>query len=111
MKIWNYTFVIRDTVMVRQVQALAKFAKQREEGTIDDIDMAVKTICSMLVSIEGGIVSEDWILDNLDAGQLGELSQAVMEKVNEFVKKNQTLSTNTKLSSDADTATSPKSGV
>jgi len=59
--------VIRDTVMVRQVQSLAKFAKQREEGTIDDIDMAVKTICSMLVSIEGGIVSEDWILDNLDA--------------------------------------------
>jgi len=82
--------------MVRQVQSLAKFAKLREEGAIDDIDMAVKTICSMLVSIEGGEVSEDWILDNLDPTQLGTLSEAVMEKVNEFVKKNNTLNTNTK---------------
>lgn len=96
MQIWTNTFEIRESVKVRQAQEMAKISKLYEEKLIDDIDMAVKTIVIMLTSINGWEVTEDWIKDNLDPSELWELSTIVMEKVNEFVKKNQNLSTNTK---------------
>jgi len=96
MKIWTNSFEIRESVKVRQAQEMAKISKLYEEKLIDDIDMAVKTVAIMLLSINGWEVSEDWIKDNLDPSELWELSSIVMEKVNEFVKKNQNLSMNTK---------------
>lgn len=32
--------------------------------------MAVKTICVMVIAINGNPPSEDWLKDNLDPGQL-----------------------------------------
>lgn len=110
MQIWNHTFEIRETVMVRQAQVMAKLSKQYEAWEIDDIDMAVKTICVMVIAINGNPPSEDWLKDNLDPGQLWELSNSVMEVVNEFVKKNKNLNTNTKPIWTDDDEVSLKSG-
>lgn len=96
MKLWTHIYEIRESVKVRQAQSMASLSKLYEKKEIDDIDMAVKTICIMLVSIDWVEPSEDWIKDNLDPTELGELSTLVMDKVNEFVKKNQNLSTSTK---------------
>lgn len=103
-------YEIRESVKVRQAQEMAKLSKLYEEKQIDDIDMAVKTICIMVISINDTPVNEDWIKDNLDPTELGEISNAVMEKVNEFVKKNQNSNTSTKPSSTEVADSSVKNG-
>lgn len=103
-------YEIRESVKVRQAQEMAKLSKLYEEKQIDDIDMAVKTICIMVISINDTPVNEDWIKDNLDPTELGDISNAVMEKVNEFVKKNQNSNMSTKPSSTEVADSSVKSG-
>ena len=63
--------------------------------------MAVETSCAMLVSINDITDKSkffDFIMDELEPSEMTELSEKVMDVVNGFVKKNENLSTNTKLS-------------
>lgn len=78
-----------------------QLGKRHENGDIDEIDMALGTIAGLLISINSDTDSTkfiDWMKDNLETSEMTELSEAVMEIVNSFVKKNENSPTNTKLS-------------
>jgi len=107
--IGSNTFDLLDSVKVRQAQVLMQLWKLHESGSIDEIDMAIKTISALLVSINDNKDKEsfyDFLMDNLDTTEMTELSEVAMEIVNSFVKKNQNLNMNTKPSSTSEAETS-----
>ena len=75
--------------------------------------MAVQAICVCTISINGDNDSSKWkdfILDNLDSIEFEKLSSLIKDIGDEFIKKNKTLSMNTKHSSIEENDHSVQSG-
>lgn len=109
--IWKNCFKIREEIKMRQIIEIQKISEQFVKKEIDEATMWILSLLSMIESVNGTIISSDWLLDNLDISEFTELSKIISEKINEFsLKKKNDLNTNTKLSWTAESETSHTNG-
>lgn len=99
--IWKNTFDVKDEVMMRQMMEIWKLHKKHEAWELDEMDLSVEVIVIMTNKIndnEDKKSFKDFILDNLTDDKFAELSEFVMNIVEKFLKKKETMNTNMKSS-------------